>query len=543
MKTFSKKVEFLFYCSIAVFIIPILLFYITDFKLKTHISNLDFQKNWILKSDNFSKQVDIPYDYKDDKNLFSKKEVVFEKKISKNNFNSYSHPSIVFGRMGDNTNIYFNDCIINLETKYNNISWMWQALRYGLIPSQCIQEENLLKIEISQWGFANKGIYDGPFGIGDYLFVKKTISLLEFYKYYIFFIYGVILLISVFVYYLFIYFLVPERKYNLIFSLFAFFTGIFEICVSTVPYRYLGNTTLVLYINFLSAVLASIFLIEFINLKLDNVKRKYFSYLYASFVGLFIFSLFFSDINQIYLIYKIWFTYFLIFIFSNYIFLIIRKYKNLNHDQKRYVIGFSIFISTLLWDIYSAITLNINLYLIPYGFIILLIISSLTLAKEYADAFLFVEEQVSERTRELSVAIEQAKGAEKMKEKFFAQISHDLKTPIAIAIGAIEESISKYSDSVGKILEPANRHLIRLNQMVLSILDNVKAESGTLKLQWQKVKVAQYLIGILEPFQGVAKKAGVNLDFNFSGYEGLSIPMDPEKMERVIEKFSFGVEW
>jgi signal transduction histidine kinase len=535
MKTLSKKVEVLFYCSIGLFIIPILLFYITDSKLKNHISTLNFQNDWTLKTDDFSKQVDIPYDYKDDKNLFSKKEVVFEKRFSKSNFNNYPHPSIVFGRMGDNTNIYFNDCIINLESKNNNTSWMWQALRFSFIPSQCIQEDNLLKIEISQWGFANKGIYDGPFGIGDYLFVKKTISLLEFYKYYVFFIYGVILLISVFVYYLFVYFLVPERKYNLIFSLFAFFTGIFEICVSTVPYRYLGNTTLVLYINFLSAVLASIFLIEFINLKLDNVKRKYFTYLYSSFGIIFLVSLFFSDINQIYLIYKIWFTYFFIAIFSNYIFLIIQKYRNLNYDQKRYVIGFSIFILTLLSDIYSAFTLNINLYLIPYGFIILLIISSLTLAKEAADAFIYVEEQVSERTKELSIAIEQAKGAEKMKEKFFAQISHDLKTPIAIALGAIEESTSKFSDSVGKILEPANRHLIRLNQMVLSILDNVKAESGELKLQWQRVRVVQYLTEILEPFKSVAKKNNVQLKYDFSGFQGLAVPMDPEKMERVIE--------
>jgi signal transduction histidine kinase len=57
-----------------------------------------------------------------------------------------------------------------------------------------------------------------------------------------------------------------------------------------------------------------------------------------------------------------------------------------------------------------------------------------------------------------------------MKERFFANVSHDLKTPITIALGAIEESerISLEPPWVS-VLDPADRSLRRLQDMVMSI--------------------------------------------------------------------------
>lgn len=128
--------------------------------------------------------------------------------------------------------------MLHIENFDQNSGWWWGALRYVNIPITCLKDENLIRVEVKHWGFANKGIYDGPIGIGEYQLIKIKVKILEFLKFDIFFIFGMILLISIFVYYLFVYFLVPEKKYNLLFSVFALFTGVYEICVSTVVYRY-----------------------------------------------------------------------------------------------------------------------------------------------------------------------------------------------------------------------------------------------------------------------------------------------------------------
>lgn len=454
-----------------------------------------------------------------------------------NDLKEIANPYLYLGQVGDYDEVFFNGCHIGSLGRIENnrlVNWWWGALRFYKVPSECVQKENEVRINITTFSTMPQGMLTSQIGISSYSKLSKYIQLTDFLRFKI--LLGFALLIfSIGIYFLYVFTLVPERHQNGVFSLLCFSVAVFEIMVSTIPYRYFTNQTTLMFVNFTSAIIASTTFLFFINIIFD-LKRQKVIFGYMTIALGFIVSCFIHfQFPNISVIYRNWYPILLITFLYFYFYLLKQTPLHELKMKWRYIVGITVLLVTIIIDVIISVTGFSTLYLVPYGFVFLLTASAFALAKESADAFLFVEEQVSERTRELSVAIEQAKGAEKMKEKFFAQISHDLKTPIAIAIGAIEESISKYSDSVGKILEPANRHLIRLNQMVLSILDNVKAESGTLKLQWQKVKVAQYLIGILEPFQGVAKKAGVNLDFNFSGYEGLSIPMDPEKMERVIE--------
>ncbi|MEZ4819152.1 MAG: HAMP domain-containing sensor histidine kinase [Bdellovibrionota bacterium] len=157
------------------------------------------------------------------------------------------------------------------------------------------------------------------------------------------------------------------------------------------------------------------------------------------------------------------------------------------------------------------------------------------MAKEYANAFLYVEEQVEDRTQDLNRAMEELKGLEKMKERFFTNISHDLKTPITVAMGALEEVKEKYEGAIAQVLAPAERSLHKLRSMVGSILDSVKAESGTLDLVWEPVYIPQFIDGLAQDTQILCKRANIQFNYNTEGYEGLYVPMDQDKMRRVLE--------
>lgn len=536
MKINFKKETLFWFLSFLIFV-PRICLYFSDQDLKRNINPIS--ENWTLydKDKNLlSENIKVPHDLRRTE-YKNKMYWIYETNIPLSHLNKLSKPTLVFGRIGDSDILYVNDCFIG-ATGYDNgiIGWWWSHIGFYEIPKSCLNDDlNRINVHVAKLGGPSYGIYGGPIGIGEYSIIKTKVDINDFLRYFFLFIFGITLLVFIGSYYLFVYFQLTEKKYNGIFGVLCVSIGVFLLMTSVLPFHYLSNATLLVKVLFLSAVFTSGYFLYFFQNKFHTVGSKFQKLFFIGSLALVIFGLGQNSLDKAYSVYEVWHAIFLLFFIYFYIQLLIQWKGNSNPDYWRYVIAVSAVVVCTIHDITTTIFGISNPYMITYGFMFFSTVVSLSLAKEYADAFLFVEEQVSERTRELSVAIEQAKGAEKMKEKFFAQISHDLKTPIAIAIGAIEESISKYSDSVGKILEPANRHLIRLNQMVLSILDNVKAESGTLKLQWQKVKVAQYLIGILEPFQGVAKKAGVNLDFNFSGYEGLSIPMDPEKMERVIE--------
>ena len=171
----------------------------------------------------------------------------------------------------------------------------------------------------------------------------------------------------------------------------------------------------------------------------------------------------------------------------------------------------------------------------PFAFGIIVFALALQLANETTFSHASLANQVDERTKDLSIALEQLKGLEKMKERFFANVSHDLKTPITIALGAIEDAKGQFKATMGKVLDPADRSLRRLQDMVMSILDNVKAESGTLALDWKTVIVGEFLKNVVEPYQSLCAREGVTLKYSSTGFEGLSVPMDPTKMDRVIE--------
>ncbi|MFH1263744.1 MAG: ATP-binding protein [Pseudomonadota bacterium] len=174
-------------------------------------------------------------------------------------------------------------------------------------------------------------------------------------------------------------------------------------------------------------------------------------------------------------------------------------------------------------------------WFLPFGFAVMLSATALALAKEYGDAFLHVEQQVDARTKDLGMALDRLRAMEKMKERFFANVSHDFKTPITIALGAVEELASEMRDLVGEKLKPVDRSLRRLLDMITTMLDTLKAESGTLKLDWKLVHPAELLSGWAEPFRLLCAQKGIEFQVDTYGFENLKIPMDPPKIERVID--------
>ncbi|MEZ4704562.1 MAG: ATP-binding protein [Bdellovibrionota bacterium] len=510
--------------------------YSSDVILKK--SSKDISKSWKLKIGKISEQVNLPLNFNKKYKIDTKE---FEWTLSKTMSGSFLNGSgLLVGRIGDSDQTFFNGCLIGsngVDGSDWKKGWFWGKLRLYKIPDSCKYNagENKIEIRGRSWSTIDKGVFAGPIAVGDFEKLDRLVSLDDWLRFKVFSVFGAILF-SISIYYFFVFLLVPGRPYNGYFALFSFCTSWYEMFVSTVLYRFFDDSVLILRMHFLASILGAVSFLMFMKSKFFVINKKVIWTLSTLSVIFYCYSLFKESFFDVSMVYNSWFPVFLFtFFFAFYKVTIFYLKSRFVKEIFQYWAAIGVFIFGCLYDVLLTLIFGSDIYIIPYCFFYLLLTAALSLAKEYADAFLRVEEQVLERTADLQSAMVELKSLDRMKQRFFANISHDLKTPIAIALSAVEETKIKVSGVADALLEPARKSLDRLQNMVTEILDNVKAESGELKLHWENVPVASCFSDWVENYVTVSRREKIELQIEVEGYEGLKVPMDSSKMRRVIE--------
>ncbi len=130
---------------------------------------------------------------------------------------------------------------------------------------------------------------------------------------------------------------------------------------------------------------------------------------------------------------------------------------------------------------------------------------------------------------------EKLEEVDRMKSRFFANISHEFRTPLTLILGPVEQIISdNINESVKKnanlIKKNANNMLSLINQL----LDISKIDSGKLGLQAAYQNIIPFLKGIVMSFESLAAMKSVKLFLNYSKDE-VMVYFDKEKMETILK--------
>lgn len=536
--------EVVFWGTLSLVFLSLGTLFVTERALKESLKTSSLASGWIVWEGyerGPGSQVVLPQNFLDRDKPFTEGYSILEKRIPSTLLRSFARPTLVLGRIGDSDRVHLNGCLIGstgVSDDGKQRGWWWGALRAYDVPKACLSPssdgEDVLRVEIYKWGGAYEGIYAGPLGVGEHSEISPLVFVVEWLRFNMLALFGALLLAAG-IYYLFVFILAPARVYNGIFALCALSIGAWEIIVSALPYRFSGTGIWVVRLNLLTAVIAANALLWFLYLRLKTISRKLVLVSVSGGLFFLVWGLAGRTFNAVYQVYEFWYAFLLVTYVIAYIQFCHSWITRRGQRLWRYGFGWTLFMLAIFHDVAVAITNSDHPWFVPYGFVAFFAAVTLALAEEYADAFLHVEQQVDDRTKDLGSALKQLRAAEEVKSRFFANVSHDFKTPITVALGAVQDVASNFRDVVGEGLKPIDRSLRKLLDMVTNMLDTLKAESGTLKLQWKIVHVAELLKRWTDPFRLLCSQKGIEFQVETSGFENLKVPMDSSKMERVLD--------
>lgn len=123
----------------------------------------------------------------------------------------------------------------------------------------------------------------------------------------------------------------------------------------------------------------------------------------------------------------------------------------------------------------------------------------------------------------------------KMKLRFFTNISHEFRTPLTLIIGQVEMllQMEKLAPAVNKRLHGIYRNAINLRLLITELLDFRKQEQGFMKLRVERVETVAFVKDIYRLFADFARKKNIEYVFEDTG-EAIDLWFDPVQMQKVV---------
>lgn len=161
-----------------------------------------------------------------------------------------------------------------------------------------------------------------------------------------------------------------------------------------------------------------------------------------------------------------------------------------------------------------------------------------SMRKSLIDLNINLERRVIERTEKLQQANEKLKELDTFKNRLFANISHEFRTPLTLIIEPIR-SLQKgeYGKLSGKSLElisSMKRNADRLLKLISDYLDLSKIEAGRMDVNRRNHNVSELLSVCISSFDSNAVSRGIEIRFQDQTGGGFHAQIDPELMEKAI---------
>jgi signal transduction histidine kinase/DNA-binding response OmpR family regulator/ligand-binding sensor domain-containing protein len=123
---------------------------------------------------------------------------------------------------------------------------------------------------------------------------------------------------------------------------------------------------------------------------------------------------------------------------------------------------------------------------------------------------------------------------DRLKSRFFANLSHEFRTPLTLILGPLEKLRSKAADEESQhALGMMKRNAHQLLGLINQLLDLSKLEAGGMKLHAARANIVSVVKGIAYSFESSAgmRKIGLNVS---AEQDEIQVYFDKDKLERIL---------
>ncbi len=171
------------------------------------------------------------------------------------------------------------------------------------------------------------------------------------------------------------------------------------------------------------------------------------------------------------------------------------------------------------------------------GTAITIMIASQTFAYKGRRAQVEARATLERTTANLQEAHDELERLDQFKSQFFANITHELKTPLAMMLASLElmasEDMGPLEDQQKATIDSMLHNGLKLLRMIGDILDLSKLDESKVRLRIAERDLVEYLGGLVGQVRSLTTRKDVELDLHV-GVDDCPLWYDAERMERVF---------
>ena len=146
------------------------------------------------------------------------------------------------------------------------------------------------------------------------------------------------------------------------------------------------------------------------------------------------------------------------------------------------------------------------------------------------------KKQLTTQNRVIKAQEKELRSLDELKSRFFANVSHEFRTPISLILGPISTILNrnKLENRDFTLLQLAKQNCSNLLKLIGEILDLTKLESGNLQLVEEKMTLYPTIRRTAASFQSLADSKGIGFRFDYQADQQLQVKMDAEKFKAIL---------
>lgn len=163
--------------------------------------------------------------------------------------------------------------------------------------------------------------------------------------------------------------------------------------------------------------------------------------------------------------------------------------------------------------------------------------------ERYQDFLTLIASQTASALTNARAYEEERKRAESLEEldraktTFFANISHEFRTPLTLMLGPVETLLARSEDGGNSLdraaLESVHRNAVRLQKLVNALLDFSRIEAGRMSAKLQPTDLAAYTAELASSFESAMERAQLKFSVETGPLAGL-MSVDRDMWEKIV---------